>query len=165
MRSLKLRPSFGQASAKLRRSFGHCGKRHRKKLTVLLKSVFYGMGVYEVSHIWDCQCRQARQGVFEAVSDGLIVGICLFLRGPQPVTCVTRVPVFEHFFWSHFLMPFWSQMASHLEPKIAKNPEKSCSSGLPESSLKKVIKNYAIWVPSTPQKSTFRTVGVAKIKK
>ena len=55
--------------------------------------------------------------------------------------------------------------ASNLEPKIVQNPEKSCSRGLPESSLKKVTKNDAIWVPSRPQKSRFRTVGVAKIKK
>ena len=56
-------------------------------------------------------------------------------------------------------------MVSHLEPKIAQNPEKSCSRGLPESSLKKVTKNDAIWMPFRPQKSRFRAVGVAKIKK
>ena len=53
-------------------------------------------------------CRQARQGVFDPVSGGLIVGICLFLRGPQPVTRVTRVPVFEHFFAPFFQTSFFT---------------------------------------------------------
>ena len=61
-------------------------------------------------------CRQARQGVFESVSGGLIVGICLFLRGPQPVTRVTRVPVFEHFFAPFFQTCFLPQLV----PKGAK---------------------------------------------
>ena len=61
-------------------------------------------------------CRQARQAVFESVSDGLIVGICLFLRGPQPVTRVTRVPVFEHFFAPFFRPVFLPQLV----PKGAK---------------------------------------------
>ena len=109
-------------------------------------------------YIYPPPCRQARQGVFEAVSGGLIVGICLFLRGPQPVTRATRVPVFEHFFWSHFLMPFWSQMVSPREPKIAQNRQKSCSRGLPESTRQKVTKNDAIWEgwicnPHTPVQS------------
>ena len=42
------------------------------------------------------------------MSDGLIVGICLFLRGPQPVTCATRVPVFEHFFAPFFQTSFFT---------------------------------------------------------
>ena len=96
--------------------------------------------------------------MFESGSGGLIVGICLFLRGPQPVTSATRVPVFEHFFWSHFLMPFWSQMVSPREPKIAQNRQKSCSRGLPESTRQKVPKNDAIWEgwicnPHTPVQS------------
>ena len=82
----------------------------------------------------------------------------MFLRGPQPVTCATRVTVFEHFFWSHFLMPFWSQMVSPREPKIAQNRQKSCSRGLPESTRQKVTKNDAIWEgwicnPHTPVQS------------
>ena len=82
----------------------------------------------------------------------------MFLRGPQPVTRATRVPVFEHFFWSHFLMPFWSQMVSPREPKIAQNRQKSCSRGLPESTRQKVTKNDAIWEgwicnPHTPVQS------------
>ena len=40
-------------------------------------------------------------------------------------------------------MPFWSQMVLPRDPKIAQNREKLCSRGLPESTLKKVIKNYA----------------------
>ena len=62
-------------------------------------------------------------------------------------------------------MPFWSQMASHREPKIAQNRKKTCSRGLPESTLKKVTKNDAIWVPSRPQNIGFRMRGVSKIKK
>ena len=49
--------------------------------------------------------------------------------------------------------------------KIAQNHQKSCSRGLPESTLKKVTKNDAIWVPSRPQNIGFRVRGVAKIKK
>ena len=49
-------------------------------------------------------CRQARQGVFGPSSGGLMSGICLFLRGPQPVTRTSRVLFFEPFFGSHFLM-------------------------------------------------------------
>ena len=55
-------------------------------------------------------CRQARQGVFGPSSGGLMSGICVFLRDPQPVTCVTRLVFFEHFFGSYFLMTFWSPM-------------------------------------------------------
>ena len=33
---------------------------------------------------------------------------CLFLRGPQPVTCATRVPVFEHFFAPFFQTCFFT---------------------------------------------------------
>ena len=73
--------------------------------------------------------------------------------------------LFSSFFGSHFLMPFWSQMGSHREPKIAQNRKKSCSRGLPESTLKKVTKNDAIWVPSRPQNIGFRMRGVSKIKK
>ena len=62
-------------------------------------------------------------------------------------------------------MPFWSQMGSHREPKIAQNRKKPCSRGLPESTLKKVTKNDAIWVPSRPQNIGFRMRGVSKIKK
>ena len=62
-------------------------------------------------------------------------------------------------------MPFWSQMGSHREPKIAQKRPKSCSRALPESTLKKVTKNDAIWVPSRPQNIAFRTIGVSKIKK
>ena len=84
--------------------------------------------------------------------------MCLFLRGPQPVTRATRTPVFQHFFWSHFLMPFWSQMVSPREPKIAQNHQKTCSRGLPESTRQKVTKNDAIWEgwicnPHTPVQS------------
>ena len=89
----------------------------------------------------------------------------MFLRGPQPVTRVTRRPVFEHFFWSHFLMAFWSQMVSPREPKIAQNPQKSCSRGFLESTLQKVTKKDAIWVPSRPQNIGFRMRGVSKIEK
>ena len=56
-------------------------------------------------------------------------------------------------------------MGSHREPKIAQNHQKSCSRGLPESTLKKVTKNDAIWVPSRPQNIGFRIRGVSKIKK
>ena len=62
-------------------------------------------------------------------------------------------------------MPFWSQMVSPREPKIAQNHKKSCSRGLPESTLQKVTKNDAIWVPSRPQNIGFRAIGVSKIKK
>ena len=55
-------------------------------------------------------------------------------------------------------------MVSPREPKIAQNPQKSCSRGLPESTLKKVTKNDAIWVPSRPQNIGFRMRGVSKIK-
>ena len=62
-------------------------------------------------------------------------------------------------------MPFWSQTGSHREPKIAQNLKKPCSRGLPESTLKKVTKNDAIWAPSRPQNIEFRMRGVSKIKK
>ena len=62
-------------------------------------------------------------------------------------------------------MPVWSQMGSPREPQIAQNRQKSCSRGLPESTLKKVTKNDAIWVPSRPQNIGFRMRGVSKIKK
>ena len=62
-------------------------------------------------------------------------------------------------------MPFWSQMVSPREPKIAQNPQTSSSRCLPESTLQKVTKNDAIWVPSRPQNIRFRRVGVSKIKK
>ena len=55
-------------------------------------------------------CRQARQGVFGPSSGGLMSGICLFLRGPQPFTRASRILFFEPFFGSYFLMTFWSQM-------------------------------------------------------
>ena len=88
----------------------------------------------------------------------LIVSFLMFYKGPQPQDRVLLHSLFSSFFGSHFLMPFWSQMASHLEPKIAQNPEKSCSRGLPESTLKKVTKNDAIWEgwicnPHTPVQS------------
>jgi len=97
--------------------------------------------------------------VFESLSGGLILSlVCLFLRGPQPVTCATRAPVFETFFESHFLVTFWSQMVSPREPKIVQNRQKSCSRGLPESTRQKVTKNDAIWEgwicnPHTPVQS------------
>ena len=75
----------------------------------------------------------------------------MFLRGPQPVTRATRTPVFDLFFWSLFLMPFWSQMVLPRDPKIAQNREKLCSRGLPESTLQKVTKNYAIWKGQTSE--------------
>ena len=56
-------------------------------------------------------------------------------------------------------------MVSPREPKIAQNRQKSCSRGLPESTLKKVTKNDAFWVPSRPQNIGFRAIGVSKIKK
>ena len=62
-------------------------------------------------------------------------------------------------------MPFWSQMDSHREPKIAQNLQKSCSRGLPQSILKKVTNNAVFWVPSRPQNIGFRAIGVSKIKK
>ena len=37
-------------------------------------------------------------------------GICVFLRDPQPVTRVSRLDFFEHFFGSYFSMTFWSPM-------------------------------------------------------
>ena len=55
-------------------------------------------------------CRQARQGVFDPSSGGLMSGICVFLRDPQPVTCKTRFLFFEYFFACYFLMTFWSPM-------------------------------------------------------
>merc|ERR1712115_461830 len=55
-------------------------------------------------------CRQARLGVFGPSSGGLMSGICVFLRDPRPVTCVTRLVFFEQFFGSYFLMTFWSPM-------------------------------------------------------
>ena len=77
-------------------------------------------------------------------SGGLILClVCLFLRGPQPVTRITRqtrIPVFEHLFCFFFFMTFWSQMVIPREPKIAQNHKKSCSRGLPESTLKKDTK-------------------------
>ena len=67
-----------------------------------------------VEHIFPSRnpppCRQARLGVFGPSSGGLMSGICVFLRDPQPVTCVTRLVFFEHFFGSYFLMTFWSPM-------------------------------------------------------
>ena len=86
----------------------------------------------------------------------------LVLRGPQPVTRTSRSPVFGHFFWFLFLTVFWSQMVAPREPKIAQNPQKSCSRGLPESTLQKVTKNDAIWVPSRPQNIGFRNWGYQK---
>ena len=56
-------------------------------------------------------------------------------------------------------------MGSHGESKIAQNRKKMCSRGLPESTLKKVTKNDAIWVPSRPQNIGFRMRAVSKIKK
>ena len=56
-------------------------------------------------------------------------------------------------------------MGSPREPKIAQNPQESCSRRLPESTLKKVTQNDAIRVPSRPQNIGFRTIGVSKIKK
>ena len=56
-------------------------------------------------------------------------------------------------------------MGSHREPNIAQNRKKSCSRGLPESTLQKVTKNDAFWVPSRPQNIGFRAIGVSKIKK
>ena len=37
------------------------------------------------------------------------------------------------------------------DPKIAQNREKLCSRGLPESTLQKVTKNYAIWKGQTSE--------------
>ena len=48
-------------------------------------------------------------------------------------------------------MPFWSQMVLPRDPKIAQNREKLCSRGLPESTLQKVTKNYAIWKGQTSE--------------
>ena len=128
-------------------------------------SLFLSLCVHIYIYIRHRAARHARACSRQS-SGGLILSlVCLFVKGPQPVTRVRRTPFFEPFFGSLFFMAFWSQMASHLGPKIAQNPEKSCSRGLPESTLKKVTKNDAIWVPSRPQKSRFRTVGVAKIKK
>ena len=42
-------------------------------------------------------------------------------------------------------------MGSHREPKIAQNRQKSCSRGLPESTLKKVTKNDSIWKGQTSE--------------
>ena len=61
-------------------------------------------------YIYPPPCRQARQGVFGPSSGGLMSGICVFPRDPQPVTRVTRLVFFEHFFGSYFLMTFWSPM-------------------------------------------------------
>ena len=72
-------------------------------------------------------------------------------KGPQRAPRILREALLEPFFWSLFLMPFWSQMASHLEPQIAQNPEKSCSRGLPESTLQKVTKNDVIWKGQTSE--------------
>ena len=95
-------------------------------------------------------------------SGGLMLdaGICLFLRGTQPVSCATRIPFLEPFLGSHFLMTFWSQMVSPREPKIAQNHKKSCSRNLLESILQKVTKNDSIWVPSRPPNKVSYNRGI-----
>ena len=42
-------------------------------------------------------------------------------------------------------------MVSPRDPKIAQNHQKLCSRGLPESTLQKVTKNYAIWKGQTSE--------------
>ena len=64
--------------------------------------------IYDISY--PPPCRQARLGVFGPSSGGLMSGICVFLRDPQPVTRATRLVFFEHVFGSYFLMTFWSPM-------------------------------------------------------
>ena len=85
-------------------------------------------------------CRQARQGVFDPSfwwSD-VWCWICLsVLRDPQPVTCITRIPVLVPFFGLFFLMTFWSQMVSLRELKIAQNRRKN---RVPEASLRALLK-------------------------
>ena len=63
------------------------------------------MYIYIYIYIYPPSCRQARQGVFEASSGGPMSGI-----HPQPLTRVTRLAFFEHFFGSYFSMTFWSPM-------------------------------------------------------
>ena len=79
-------------------------------LMVPYGAIWYHMLPYGTIWYHPPPCRQARQGVFGPSSGGLMSGICVFLRDPQPVTCATRILFFEHFFGSYFLMTFWSPM-------------------------------------------------------
>ena len=70
-----------------------------------------------------------------------------------PPACFSRYSqtLFWTFFWVSFLMTCWNQMVPPRDPKIAQNHQKSCSRGLPESTLQKVTKNYAIWKGQTSE--------------
>ena len=73
-------------------------------------SILYYITLYYITLYYPPPCRQARLGVFDPSSGGLMSGICLFLRGPQRVSCATRILFFENFLGSYFLMTFWSPM-------------------------------------------------------
>ena len=107
-------------------------------------------------------CRQARQGVPPGTpgrvrssvwwSDCLT--LCLFLRGPQPVTCVSRAPVFQHFFHHFFGAHFWTTPASKIEPvgapKTAKSSQNDFLRRAPKTRMEKVA-----------QKCIFQKAGYA----
>ena len=99
--------------------------------------------VYTYLYIYPPPCRQARQGVFEALSDGLMsdVGLCLSVfKGPTACySCYPRSR-FGTLFWILFFDAFLEPNGYPQEPKIAQNPKKLCSRGLPESTLKKDTK-------------------------
>ena len=90
--------------------------------TINAFSYYHIISWYYIIWLYPPPCRQARQGVFDPFfwwSD-VWCWICLsVLRGPQPVTCITRDPVLKPFFGSLFLMSFWKQMVIPRDLKIA----------------------------------------------
>ena len=74
----------------------------------------------------------------------LVVWCLMFVCFKGPTACYLHNshPRFRAFFGSLFLMTFWSQMVIPTEAKIGQNHKKSCSRGLPESTLKKDTKNH-----------------------
>ena len=117
-------------------------------------------------------CRQARQGVFESSSGGLILSlVCLFLKGPQPVTRANRVPFFKLFFGPFvyaFLEPndhprgaqnrlhSWKEKGSQA-PKIHKHHQKK------SHMTSKIIQNHETLVTrnlENPRKSKVHGVNM-----
>ena len=94
------------------------------------------------------------------MSGGLIVGICLFLKGPQPLTRVTRAPIFEHFVY-HFVNP-GLQNAVPGRSQNHQNLQKSLPGGLPKSTLEKDIEKASILSPSGLQTCVTFIVGSSK---
>ena len=67
----------------------------------------------------------------------------LFVCFKGPTACYSHNPRprFRAFFWIFFFNAFLELNGYLQEPKIAQNPQKLCSRGLPESTLKKNAKN------------------------